>query len=95
MKDWHLLENQVSNRCAALEDLDTEVETDSTWETIKENIKISVQDSLGYCELEKHKHSTNDKIKEPATNSKNKNIRDLYRSSILIFSVKGSVLVLN
>jgi hypothetical protein len=34
------LENQVSiERFAALEDLDTEVEINNAWETIKENIK--------------------------------------------------------
>jgi hypothetical protein len=25
------------------------------WETIRENIKISAKESLGYCELKKHK----------------------------------------
>jgi hypothetical protein len=46
---------EVSNRFAALEDLDTEVEINSAWETIRENIKISVTESLGYFELKKHK----------------------------------------
>jgi hypothetical protein len=46
---------QVSNRFAALEDLDTEVEINSAWETIRENIKISARESLGYFELKKHK----------------------------------------
>jgi hypothetical protein len=32
---------EVSNRFAALEDLDTEVEINSAWEMIRENIKIS------------------------------------------------------
>jgi hypothetical protein len=45
----------VSNRFAALEDLDAEVEINSSWETIRENIKISAKESLGYFELEKHK----------------------------------------
>jgi hypothetical protein len=40
---------------AALEDLDTEVEINSAWETIRENIKISAKESLGYYELRKHK----------------------------------------
>jgi hypothetical protein len=40
-----------SSRFAALEDLDTEMEIYSDWETIRENIKISVKDSLGYYEL--------------------------------------------
>jgi hypothetical protein len=39
---------EVSNRFAALEDLDTEVEISSAWETIRENIKISAKESLRY-----------------------------------------------
>jgi hypothetical protein len=42
---------EVSNRFAALEDLDTEVEINSAWETIRENIKMSAKGSLGYFEL--------------------------------------------
>jgi hypothetical protein len=34
---------EVSNRFAALEDLDAEVEINSAWETIRENIKISAK----------------------------------------------------
>jgi hypothetical protein len=37
---------EVSNRFAALEDLDAEVEINSAWETIRENIKISAKDNL-------------------------------------------------
>jgi hypothetical protein len=104
------------------------VETNSAWETIQENIKISAKESLYYYELKKHKpwfdegysklldqrkqaklqwlrypseingdnlnnviceasrHFRNtereylkNKIRELATNSKNKNIRDLHR----------------
>jgi hypothetical protein len=46
---------EVSNRFAALEDLDAEVEINSAWEIIRENIKISGKESLGCCELKKHK----------------------------------------
>jgi hypothetical protein len=46
---------EISNRFAALEDLDAEVEINSAWETIRENIKISAKESLGYFELKKHK----------------------------------------
>jgi hypothetical protein len=35
----------ISNRFASLEDLDTEVEINSAWETIRENIKISAKES--------------------------------------------------
>jgi hypothetical protein len=37
---------EVSNRFAALEDLEAEVEIDSAWEMIRENIKISTKESL-------------------------------------------------
>jgi hypothetical protein len=37
---------EYSNRFAALEDLDTELEINSSWETIRENIKISAKESL-------------------------------------------------
>jgi hypothetical protein len=119
---------EVSNRFAAQEDLDTEVEINSAWEMIRENIKISTKESLNYFELKKHKPWFNegcsklldqrkqaklqclqdpseingvnlnnvrreasryfrskkreyleDKINELVVNSKNKNIRDLYR----------------
>jgi hypothetical protein len=46
---------EVSNRFAALEDLVTEVEINSAWESIRENIKISAKESLGYCEFKKRK----------------------------------------
>jgi hypothetical protein len=38
-----------------LEDLDTVVEINIAWETIRENIRIAVEESLGYFELKKHK----------------------------------------
>jgi hypothetical protein len=43
-----------------LEDLDTEVETNSAWETIRENIEISAKESLCYFELDKRKPSFDD-----------------------------------
>jgi hypothetical protein len=38
---------EVSNRFAALQDLDAEFEINTIWETIRENIKISAKESLG------------------------------------------------
>jgi hypothetical protein len=46
---------EVSNRFAALEDLDVEVEINIAWEMIRENIKISAKERVGYFELQKHK----------------------------------------
>jgi hypothetical protein len=38
-----------------LENLDTEVDVNKAWETIRENIKISAKESLGYYELKENK----------------------------------------
>jgi hypothetical protein len=46
---------EVSNRFATLEDLDAEMEINSAWETIRENIKMLSRESLGYFEWKKHK----------------------------------------
>jgi hypothetical protein len=46
---------EVSNRFAALEDLGAEVEINTIWETIRENIEISAIENLGYYELKQHK----------------------------------------
>jgi hypothetical protein len=46
---------EISNRFAALENLDTEVDVNKAWETIKENIKISAKENPGYYELKQHK----------------------------------------
>jgi hypothetical protein len=39
---------EVSIRFAALKDLDMEVDINSIWEMIRENINISAKESLGY-----------------------------------------------
>jgi hypothetical protein len=46
---------EISNRFAAMEDLDAEVEINSACEMIRENIKISAKERVGYFELKKHK----------------------------------------
>jgi hypothetical protein len=44
---------EVSNRFAALGVLDAEMDINSTWKTIRENMKISPKESLCYYELKK------------------------------------------
>jgi hypothetical protein len=47
---------EISNRFAALENLDAEVNVNKAWETIRENIKISAKKvCLGYYEVKKNK----------------------------------------
>jgi hypothetical protein len=46
---------EVSNRFCNFEDLVMAVNINSAWETIRENVKISAKESLGYYELKKHK----------------------------------------
>jgi hypothetical protein len=40
---------------SALEDLNAEVDINGVWKIIRECIKISAKESLGYFELKKHK----------------------------------------
>jgi hypothetical protein len=46
---------EVSNRFAGFEYLNFGLDINDAWETIRENIKISAKESLGYYELKKHK----------------------------------------
>jgi hypothetical protein len=54
LKKWNEVEGkeqfhvEVSNSFTALEDSDAEVETNSAWETIRENIKVSAKEILAY-----------------------------------------------
>jgi replicative DNA helicase len=52
-KEQYLVE--ILNRLAALENLYAEVDIKRTWETVRENIKISTKMNLGCYELKKHK----------------------------------------
>jgi hypothetical protein len=46
---------KITNRLAALENLNTDEDVNRAWETIKENIKASAKKSLGLHELKQHK----------------------------------------
>jgi hypothetical protein len=46
---------KISNRVAALENLTVNEDINRAWENIKENIKISAQESLGLHERKQHK----------------------------------------
>jgi DNA anti-recombination protein RmuC len=46
---------KISNRFAALENLNVSEDINRAWENIKENIKISAQESLGLHERKQHK----------------------------------------
>jgi hypothetical protein len=46
---------KISNRFAALENLNVSEDMNRAWENIKENIKISAQESLGLHEWKQHK----------------------------------------
>jgi hypothetical protein len=43
---WHSSILEISNRFAALKNLDTEEDVNKAWETIRENIKFSSKESL-------------------------------------------------
>jgi uncharacterized FlaG/YvyC family protein len=44
----------IRNKFAALENLEDDEDINRAWDNISENIKISAQDSLGYCESKHH-----------------------------------------
>jgi len=46
---------KISNRFAALENLNNSKVINGVWENIQKNIKTSAKDSLGLYELKKHK----------------------------------------
>jgi hypothetical protein len=52
-KEQYCVEN--SNRFAALENLDTEGDVNTAWETIRENITFSAKERVGYYERKKNK----------------------------------------
>jgi hypothetical protein len=64
---------EISNKFAALEKLDTEVDINKAWETIKENINFSAKKRLGYYELKKNKpwfDEGNSKLLDPTKQAK-------------------------
>jgi hypothetical protein len=40
----------IRNKCAALENLEESGDNNRAWNSIRENIKISAKENLGYCE---------------------------------------------
>ena len=46
---------EITNRSAALENLNDDEDVNRTWENIKKNIKTSAKESLDLHELEQHK----------------------------------------
>jgi len=46
---------EITNRFAALENLNNDEDVNRTWENIKENIQISVKESLGLHEFKQNK----------------------------------------
>jgi len=54
---------EISYRFAALENLHDSEDRNRAWENIKENIKISAEESLCLCELKQHKPWFDDKVR--------------------------------
>jgi hypothetical protein len=58
LNDWAVKEEYqitVKNKFAVLEILEDNGDIKRTWDTIRENIKISAQESIGHCELKHRK----------------------------------------
>jgi hypothetical protein len=52
----------IRNKSAALRNLEDSGDINKAWDSIRQNIKISIQESLGYCELKHHKPRFDDKV---------------------------------
>ena len=48
-------QTEITNRFAALENLNDDEDVNRTWENIKENIQTSAKESLGWHELKHNK----------------------------------------
>jgi hypothetical protein len=46
---------KITNRFAALENFDDNIDMNRAWENIRENTKTSTNESLGHYELQQHK----------------------------------------
>jgi hypothetical protein len=53
---------KITNRSAALEKCDDNVDMNTAWENIRENIKTSAKESLGLYELHQHKPWFDDNV---------------------------------
>jgi hypothetical protein len=53
VKEQHQV--KITNRFAALENRDDNVDRNTAWENIRENIKTSANENLGHYELQQHK----------------------------------------
>jgi hypothetical protein len=71
-----------------LEDLDDEVDINSAWETIRQNIKISGKESPGYLKLKKHKPWFDKGCSELLDQRKQAKCR-LYKTTILLVVLYG------
>ena len=49
-------QTEITNRFAALENLNVDEDVNRAWENIKENIKTSAKESLGLHKLKRHNH---------------------------------------
>jgi hypothetical protein len=76
-REQYYVEN--SNRLASLENLYDELNIKRAWETIRQTIKISAKESLGYYELKKHKlqfHKGRSKLLEQKKQAKQQWLQD-------------------
>jgi hypothetical protein len=55
---------EISDGVTALENLDDEMDISKAWETIRENIKIPAEESLGYYEFKQNKPWFNERCSE-------------------------------
>jgi hypothetical protein len=68
VEDKEKYQVEISNRFVALESLDESFDINSAWESVRENIKISAKDNLGYQKLKHNKPWFDDEYSKLMTN---------------------------
>jgi hypothetical protein len=61
---------EIWNRFVALENLDESLDNSSAWESIRDNVKISANDNLGYHRLKDNKPWFNDECSKLIDNGR-------------------------
>jgi hypothetical protein len=72
---------EISNRFATLESLDESFDINSAWESIRENIKTSAKDNLGYNRLKHNKPWFNDECSKLIDQRKQAKLKRLQNPS--------------
>jgi hypothetical protein len=73
----------IKNRFSALENLEDNGDINRVWDTIRENIKISVKECISHCEAKRHKPWFNEECLKLVDRRKQAKLRWLQDPSVV------------